>query len=113
MRYTYIMNGSSLGIDGELCTGCGICREVCPHGVIAVASGGRARVVDRERCMECGACALNCPAGAIAVNRGVGCAAAVLAGKMGIRGSSCSCSCGPAVGNGEGKGGGENPGSSC
>ena len=40
------------------CIGCGMCEEVCPHGVFAVAER-KARILDRNACMECGACAMN------------------------------------------------------
>ena len=102
----YLRNGGSLAIDPTRCTGCGACLEVCPHGVLALEPPGdgdsksgalRATVRDRQACMECGACALNCPAGAIAVSSGVGCAQAIIIGKL--RGTAPDCSCG-------GKGGG-------
>jgi NAD-dependent dihydropyrimidine dehydrogenase PreA subunit len=97
----YIGNGSSLAIDQGLCIGCGDCLDVCPHGVIelveAAAMPARklpsiARVFRREGCMECGACARNCPVGAIAVQAGVGCAAAIIVGKL--RGTEPTCDCG-------------------
>jgi hypothetical protein len=43
--------------------------------------------------MECGACARNCPVSAIEVRVGVGCAAAVIAGKLSGRAPSCGCGC--------------------
>jgi hypothetical protein len=39
--------------------------------------------------MECGACSLNCPAAAITVSAGVGCAAAIIIGKL--RGTAPTC----------------------
>lgn len=98
------------------CTGCGLCSQVCPHGVfsapellaLAVLSEsapqamlvrGRAarprpvaRLVHPEDCMECGACQLNCPSGAIAVDSGVGCAIAMI--RAALRGTQ-EVSCGP------------------
>jgi NAD-dependent dihydropyrimidine dehydrogenase PreA subunit len=59
-----------------LCTGCGICVDVCPHAVFT--QNGRTVTLDRpSACMECGACQLNCPFNAIKVESGVGCAAAM------------------------------------
>lgn len=65
-----------------------MCREVCPHHVFKMEIG-KALIQDRDGCMECGACARNCPAAAITVRTGVGCAAAVIMGKL--RGSSPCC----------------------
>jgi NAD-dependent dihydropyrimidine dehydrogenase PreA subunit len=66
-----------LELDRELCIGCGLCAELCPHQVFTV-SDGKATVADRDACMECGACALNCPVTAIAVDAGVGCASGMI-----------------------------------
>lgn len=88
---TYLRNGETLSLDVAPCTGCGACVEVCPHAVLAVEAG-KAAIVRRGRCMECGACARNCPTGALAVKAGVGCAAAIILGKL--RGTEPSCGCG-------------------
>lgn len=68
---------NTLEYDQELCTGCGMCVIVCPHGVFA-QSDHKAEILKRSSCMECGACQLNCPADAIKVNSGVGCASAMI-----------------------------------
>ncbi len=86
----YIRNGETLAFDAAKCSGCGDCREVCPHGVWEIADG-KARILDRSLCMECGACARNCPRRAISVKAGVGCAAAVINGM--IRGKPATCGC--------------------
>lgn len=88
MRLSYLKNGETLALDEAACVGCGACVEVCPHGVFSLV-GGKARVAGREYCMECGACARNCPASAISVKTGVGCAAAIIVGKL--RGTAPSC----------------------
>ena len=72
---SYIKN--SLKYDPELCTGCGMCRIVCPHGVFK-QNDRKAELNHSEDCMECGACSINCPAGAISVESGVGCAYAMI-----------------------------------
>jgi len=98
------------------CIGCGLCNQVCPHGVFSapelpsvtvepeaaprtMLSLGRvakrrpvARLVRPDDCMECGACQLNCPSGAIQVDSGVGCAIAMI--RAALRGSR-DVSCGP------------------
>lgn len=87
----YLKNVVTLRLHEDKCTGCGMCLEVCPHGVLA-AGDRRVKVADRDACMECGACARNCPFGAIEVRAGVGCAAAVIQGM--IRGTAPACDCG-------------------
>lgn len=86
----YIPDVVTLDLDADICTGCGMCALVCPHGVFQVANG-RAEIVDRDACMECGACAKNCPVRAVSVRSGVGCATAVLSGIV----SGCEPACGP------------------
>lgn len=74
MYNAYSVN--TLEFSSELCNGCGMCVDVCPHAVFTL--NGRVITLDRpESCMECGACQLNCPLGAIRVESGVGCAAAM------------------------------------
>jgi ferredoxin len=91
MEMTYIMNGGTLRLEESKCTGCGDCIEVCPHAVFELEDG-TLRIRSRESCMECGACMKNCPHGALRVKAGVGCAAAVIQGK--IRGGAPECGCG-------------------
>ena len=84
----YLAGVSTLELSPGICTGCGLCATVCPHGVM-VMDNGRARILDRDACMECGACARNCPPGAVTVQAGVGCAQAVINSALGRTGSSC------------------------
>ena len=84
----YLKNVVTLELSGEKCTGCGMCMEVCPHQVFRMEER-KALITDRDACMECGACAINCPFSAISVNPGVGCAYAVIKGK--IKGGQPSC----------------------
>lgn len=44
--------------DASLCTGCGICVEVCP--VDAIAPGAETKT-DMAKCIRCCACVKNCP----------------------------------------------------
>lgn len=50
-------------IDGERCTGCGACIEVCPVGAIALVNN--VARVDEESCTGCGVCIDSCPQDAI------------------------------------------------
>jgi NAD-dependent dihydropyrimidine dehydrogenase PreA subunit len=86
----YISGVASIESFPELCTGCGMCTEVCPHGVLAIENK-KAVILDKDRCMECGACVSNCAFGALSVDKGVGCAAAVINGM--IKGGAPSCDC--------------------
>ncbi|MCX6561455.1 MAG: 4Fe-4S binding protein [Candidatus Aminicenantes bacterium] len=59
----------SLTIDPALCTGCGLCRKICPVDAIA----GRPKTVhaiDPALCIKCGACVEACPPGIRAVRSG-------------------------------------------
>jgi ferredoxin len=89
----YLETVVTLKFDPSMCTGCGLCNKVCPHGVFGFQDK-RAFLADRGACMECGACARNCQPGAIQVRAGVGCAAGVLAGLLAGTEPTCGCSVG-------------------
>lgn len=99
----YISNVATLELISGKCTGCGMCVEVCPHGVFTL-QGKRAFITDRDRCMECGACVKNCPSGALSVVPGVGCASAIINGML--TGTEPVCGCGPGEGRGNNSAGG-------
>lgn len=90
MKQRYLKNVATLSLGVEKCVGCGMCVEVCPHGVFDMADR-KAWIVDKDLCMECGACALNCPTNAIVVNAGVGCASAII--KSWFTGGEPTCGC--------------------
>ncbi len=80
---------NTLRYDPATCNGCGMCLNVCPHGVFA-RNGRGVHVVRPDACMECGACQVNCPTNAIAVESGVGCAAAMIrAALIGQKEATC------------------------
>lgn len=62
------VNIESVVIDGEVCTGCGLCVEACPHRLLSITEG-RALLDDGhgQGCMECGHCAAICPLEAVSV----------------------------------------------
>jgi 4Fe-4S ferredoxin len=66
----------SLTLDRTLCTGCGICKEICPREAIEIktvprAEGEKAKPptidVDEKKCQYCGICESICPFGALKV----------------------------------------------
>lgn len=67
----YLEDVSTLKLNEDLCIGCGLCTQVCPHGVFELKNS-KAEIIDFDACMECGACVNNCPVNAIEVNPGVG-----------------------------------------
>ena len=52
-------------IDRDLCTGCGLCVEVCPARTLSLEDGKA--VVTGDRSLNCGHCQAVCPTGAITV----------------------------------------------
>jgi len=50
-------------IDSDLCTLCGECILVCPHGAVSIVEGRL--ILDDELCSYCAACEDVCPMGAI------------------------------------------------
>lgn len=53
-------------INEELCTGCGLCVEVCPAETLSMINGKA--VVTGNRSLQCDHCAAICPEGAITVD---------------------------------------------
>lgn len=86
----YLTDVTTLSFNRQQCVGCGMCIEVCPHNVFELQQK-KATLLDRDACMECGACMRNCPTGAIHVRPGVGCAYAIVLGKL--RGTEPTCGC--------------------
>ena len=86
----YLKNVSTLRIDREKCTGCGMCVEVCPRGVLEI-NDRKAAIVELDACIECGACMKNCAFGALSVHAGVGCAQALINAL--ITGGEPTCDC--------------------
>lgn len=91
MIHKYLKNVVTLSYNQGKCTGCGMCVEVCPHGVFQM-NGTEALLKNIDLCMECGACKTNCAYDAIDVRSGVGCAGGIVAGFL--KGGEASCDCG-------------------
>jgi 4Fe-4S ferredoxin len=66
----------SLALDKDRCTGCGICKEICPREAIEIKKtpkeGGEKAMpptidISKEKCHYCGMCDPICPFGALNV----------------------------------------------
>lgn len=55
-------------IDRDVCTGCNLCHEVCPDGIIA--PGPALPPETAQYCAECGHCAAICPVEAVSLASG-------------------------------------------
>lgn len=62
-------------VNPARCKGCGLCVQVCPKKIIALAKTLNAKgyhpagVDEMEKCIGCGMCALMCPDCAITVEK--------------------------------------------
>jgi heterodisulfide reductase subunit A len=54
-------------IDDGICSGCGICEQVCEYGALKLDPYRRVMTINTAVCKGCGACNSACPAGAISV----------------------------------------------
>jgi ferredoxin len=62
-----------ISINPDLCTGCGVCGEVCPFGLPQPNEDGKYEIFGPERCTECSACKRNCPTMAVVLQERKGC----------------------------------------
>jgi electron transport complex protein RnfB len=46
------------------CTGCGLCRDVCPVSAIS-GEPGKIHEINQVRCVDCSVCGMTCPAGSV------------------------------------------------
>ncbi|MBI2092610.1 MAG: 4Fe-4S binding protein [Deltaproteobacteria bacterium] len=91
--FRYLKNVATLKLDSDVCIGCGMCMNVCPHRVFRI-DAKKAEIADKDACMECGACAINCPVKALSVTPGVGCASYIL--QTWVKKDKAACGCGGA-----------------
>ena len=61
----YLMNNIDFTLKNNLCTGCGVCEDVCPKSAIkiTVVNGEHRPVLDKKLCLgdRCGKCLKVCP----------------------------------------------------
>ena len=71
---SYLKRKTTLRLDKELCTGCGICAQICPKEAIeekppAVVNGRLKKKptinIDAQSCILCGECVVLCPYNAL------------------------------------------------
>jgi len=68
-------------VNGDLCTGCGVCSRLCQFN--AIISLKSTAMVFPELCHGCGACSLFCPTGAISqIGHEIGCVERGFAGSI-------------------------------
>ncbi|MFP4316284.1 MAG: 4Fe-4S dicluster domain-containing protein [Desulfovibrionales bacterium] len=69
---SFPVEGSTAGVDGSRCDGCGLCIDSCPVEALGIVSnpkrpGKRIVRLDKKACLGCGMCQGTCPKEAIAV----------------------------------------------
>jgi heterodisulfide reductase subunit A len=55
-------------VDDEVCSGCGICVDVCPYNALSLTSPEGIVEVSPTLCKGCGVCAATCPSSAITLS---------------------------------------------
>jgi heterodisulfide reductase subunit A len=58
------VEGAIASVNGNLCSGCGTCVDLCPYGAVEKDEKGVARVTE-ALCKGCGVCGASCPEKAI------------------------------------------------
>ncbi|WAI01966.1 4Fe-4S binding protein [Methanogenium organophilum] len=71
MEQKLLKNVNNLILNGQTCTGCGICAEACPEEAISLGLVGAVRRgvvdyaepinIDEKKCSYCGVCVVMCP----------------------------------------------------
>ena len=55
-------------VNQEICSGCGICEELCAYGALSLHPWKGVMTINEVLCKGCGACAAACPSGAITLS---------------------------------------------
>ena len=64
-RENIMVGGVAARIEGELCSGCLGCIDVCPYAAITFNAEKNIAEVNPALCKGCGACAATCPSEAV------------------------------------------------
>jgi 4Fe-4S ferredoxin len=74
-----LQNTSTLILNSEVCTGCGVCVESCPEEAIVEGLVGAVRRgaidyaapvdIDEQKCVYCGVCVIMCPFNALTLKQ--------------------------------------------
>ncbi len=56
-------------IDQDICSGCGICTQVCPYGAASILPEKRTALINEALCRGCGSCSASCPSKASTVQQ--------------------------------------------
>lgn len=92
LNFTEIIKNLKIFIDRNLCTGCGLCGEICPFGLPQPSTNGKYEIKDVHLCTECSACKRNCPVQAIIMQEQQGCGCLWDArGRTKNQNQSCNC----------------------
>jgi heterodisulfide reductase subunit A len=67
-RGTVEIEAATAVINEKLCTGCQLCKNICPYSAISYDDKKRVCKVNEALCKGCGACSGGCPSDAISLN---------------------------------------------
>lgn len=70
---TTVIQLPKIWINQSICTGCGLCAEICPFGLPEVSELRKYQISNPGLCTECSACKRNCPVAAITMSEQKGC----------------------------------------
>jgi heterodisulfide reductase subunit A2 len=67
-RGTVEIEAATAIVNEKLCSGCQLCKQVCPYSAISYDEKKKVCRVNEALCKGCGACAGGCPSDAISLN---------------------------------------------
>ena len=91
-NFTEIVKNIRIFINRDVCTGCGLCGEICPFGLPQPSNNGKYEITKPDLCTECSACKRNCPTHAIIMQEQAGCGC-LWNVRNRVKSSNQSCNC--------------------